>query len=85
MARAMARGSTSVTPLLGTNPLSMAAPGGFVLDMATSQVSYSKVLELLDAVGEPVGRARVVLREERTGGGEETVDSGVCRRRTIHR
>jgi LDH2 family malate/lactate/ureidoglycolate dehydrogenase len=39
------------TPLNGTNPLAMAAPGvdadGFYLDMATSQTAYSRVLHAL--------------------------------------
>lgn len=39
------------TPLNGTNPLAMAAPGldgeGFYLDMATSQTAYSRVLDAL--------------------------------------
>ncbi|HMF75357.1 MAG TPA: Ldh family oxidoreductase [Bryobacteraceae bacterium] len=38
-------------PLNGTNPIAMAAPGlgddMFLLDMATSQVAYSKILKLL--------------------------------------
>lgn len=34
----------SVTPYLGTNPLAFAAPGNFVLDMSTTQVSGGKFL-----------------------------------------
>jgi LDH2 family malate/lactate/ureidoglycolate dehydrogenase len=33
-----------VTPYLGTNPLAFAAPGGFVFDMATTQVSGGKFM-----------------------------------------
>jgi len=45
--------SGGVTPLNGTNPIAMAAPGvgedEFLLDMATSQVAYSRVLEALSS------------------------------------
>lgn len=40
-----------VAPLNGTNPLAMAAPGveedGFLLDMATSQTAYSRILQAI--------------------------------------
>ena len=46
-----------IEAMLGTNPISMAAPGAngdtFCLDMACSQVAYSKVKYLMDN-GEPV-------------------------------
>lgn len=39
-------------PLNGTNPIAMAAPGldddGFFLDMATSQISYSRMMQRFD-------------------------------------
>lgn len=52
----------SVTPFLGTNPMAFAAPGGIeggiVMDMATSQVSWGKIM-LAARAGEkiPIGWA----------------------------
>ena len=61
-----------LTPLLSTNPIAVAAPGGeqfpFVLDMSTSTVPYNRV-ELYGELGEPLSRGWA-----RVDSGDDTVD-----------
>jgi LDH2 family malate/lactate/ureidoglycolate dehydrogenase len=64
-----------LAPLNGTNPIAMAAPGidgnDFLLDMATSQTAYSRVLHAVRG-GQPIAPGLAVTRSGRdaAGGGE---------------